>query len=138
MKEKLSSWIQKSSEKALKLEKNAIDLSVHVLIEQEEELYTAHCLEFDIVADGKTIEEAEKNILDAIVDHVTFCIATDNIDKILNPAPKEYWNKFYFGSEKLREYTFPEDYPQDDINLKSVRNFIKDVSFSKSHSHVYA
>ncbi|MFQ5823257.1 MAG: type II toxin-antitoxin system HicB family antitoxin [bacterium] len=138
MKEKISSWIQESSEKALKFEKNAINLSVHVLIEQEEDLYTAHCLEFDIVADGKTIEEVEKNILDAIVSHVGFCVAYNNIDKILNPAPQEFWTKFYFGSEKLREYTFPEDYSKEDINLSSVQKFIKDVNFSKSQSHVYA
>lgn len=75
-----------------------------MLIDKEEDLYTAHYLEFDIVADGKTIDQAKKEILSAIVNHVSFCIAVDNVENILNPAPKEYWQKFYFQESTRLNY----------------------------------
>ena len=43
-----------------------------VLIEKENNHYTAHCLQFDLVADGKTKESAKKNIMDVIVEYICF------------------------------------------------------------------
>ena len=65
----------------------------NIIIEKEEDLYTAHCLEFDIVADGKTKKEAIKNIFISIKNHTDFCLEMGNLDKIENPAPKKYWDK---------------------------------------------
>jgi len=70
-----------------------VSISANVIIEKEEDLYIAHCLEFDIVADGRTEKEAMNNIFESIVNHIDFCLAMGNIDKIENPAPKKYWDK---------------------------------------------
>lgn len=135
---KISTWIQ-AEDRFLDLGEKNISLSLHVLIEREDELYTAHCLEFDIVSEGNTVKQAEKNIIQAILDHLTFCIAYENMDRIFNPAPKEFWNKFYLCSEKIGEpLELTEKYTKKYPSLSKFQGFIKDVNFGKSHSHVYA
>ncbi len=135
---KISTWIQ-AEDRFLDLGEKNISLSLHVLIEREDELYTAHCLEFDIVSEGNTVNQAEKNIIQAILDHLTFCIAYENMDRIFNPAPKEFWSKFYLCSEKIGEpLELTEKYTKKYPSLSKFQGFIKDVNFGKSHSHVYA
>ncbi|MDI6736624.1 MAG: type II toxin-antitoxin system HicB family antitoxin [bacterium] len=65
--------------------------NVHVILYSEYNIEIAHCLEFDIVAQGKTKMEAFKNLLDAIELQVNFAIENNNIESIFNPAPPEYW-----------------------------------------------
>ncbi|MEE9233598.1 MAG: hypothetical protein V3U07_09065 [Nitrospirales bacterium] len=36
---------------------------------------------------SKTEKEARQDIIDTIVDHESFCFASDNLDNILNPTP---------------------------------------------------
>lgn len=136
---KISTWIQEAEDKFVSFSEKNVSLSLHVLIESEDELYTAHCLEFDIVSEGNTVSQAGKNIIQAILDHLSFCIAYNNMDKIFNPAPKEYWNKFYLCSEKVGEpLEITEKYTKKYPSLSRFQGFIKDVYFGKSHPHVYA
>lgn len=126
-------WVKKAKENALKFKHNNVNICAHVYFDREDELHLAHCLEFDIVAEGKTEKEAEDNILKAIVNHVVFCIGNGNIDKIMNPAPQEYWNKYYFESVPFKTpYTFPENYMYGSSKLPFLHNMIKTVEFSKS------
>jgi len=132
-------WVEKAQENALKLCSNEINICAHVWFDQEDELYLAHCLEFDIVAEGYTEKEAEKNILKAIVNHIVFCVANGNVEKIMNPAPREYWCKFYFNSKPLREpFRFTENYTYGNLKLPFLHNFISTVEFNKSVSHAKA
>ncbi|HDQ25485.1 MAG TPA: type II toxin-antitoxin system HicB family antitoxin [bacterium] len=39
---------------------------LNAVIIKEEKWYVAHCLELDVVSQGKTIEEAEKNLKEAV------------------------------------------------------------------------
>ncbi|MCI0692318.1 hypothetical protein L0337_09985 [candidate division KSB1 bacterium] len=129
---RIDAWMEKANENALKLTSESVEIYVHILIDKEDDLYTAHCLEFDIVADGKTVTEARQEILKAIVNHVSFCIATNNTDNIMNPAPGEYWNKYYFKSKKVdKPYQFPKDYSYDDVKLPFLHNLIPQVTFNK-------
>ncbi len=43
--------IKKSNENSIKCK---ISIAAHIILEKEEDIYTVHCLEYDIVADGKT------------------------------------------------------------------------------------
>ena len=53
----------------------------------------AHCLEFDIVAQGETFEEARKNLAELIKEQFSFAFEKDIEEKTLfHPAPKEYWD----------------------------------------------
>jgi len=38
----------------------------NAVITKEEKLYVAHCVELDVVSQGKSIEEAEKNLKEAV------------------------------------------------------------------------
>lgn len=64
---------------------------VHVLLYCEEAHYAAHCLEFDLVAQGATTEEAFRNLLDAIELQAAYAQETGDLGNLIQPAPPEYW-----------------------------------------------
>lgn len=52
----------------------------------------AHCLEFDIVAQGKTFEEARQSLASLIKEQFDFSFEKDIEEKTLfHPAPSKYW-----------------------------------------------
>ncbi len=86
-------WIKDAYENAVRITENGILVNVHVIIEKDDDLYSAHCLEFDLVGEGDTIEAAQESILDNIKNHISFAISKGLFEKIIDPAPPEYWNK---------------------------------------------
>ena len=131
--EDAKSWIHSAQKNAIKYEQKGVQICVHVLLDREEELFTAHCLEFDIVTDGKTKKEVRKNIINSIVSHVSFCLAMNNESKMMNPAPQEYWNKFYFTyAIKENPFIFPKEFTYEDNRLPFLRNLIPEVEFNSS------
>jgi predicted RNase H-like HicB family nuclease len=104
----MNNWISDISAQTIAFNKGQVQFNIHVLIEKEDGVFSAHCLEFDITADGKTLEEALQNIIDCMKNHIEFCIEMGNYDQILNPAPQEYWNKLLM-SRPLRSFPFPEN-----------------------------
>jgi predicted RNase H-like HicB family nuclease len=53
----------------------------------------AHCLEFDLVAQGETREEARENLAGLIRTHIQFAVEKDIEEKSLfHPAPSKYWD----------------------------------------------
>lgn len=66
-------------------------LTVHVLLYRENALYIAHCLEFDLVAQGGTTHEAFQNLLDAIEIQAAYVQETGDLKNLIQPAPPEYW-----------------------------------------------
>jgi hypothetical protein len=93
------SWKEDSLRDTIHFGDELLEVSTHLIIsyDKEDKLYNAHSLEFDIVAEGKTRNKAIKEVLQAILSHITFCIAYENNDKIISPAPDEYWKEFYEG-----------------------------------------
>ncbi|MBC8233375.1 hypothetical protein H8E77_27825 [bacterium] len=72
-----------------------------VLMEKQEDVFTAHCLQFDIVTEGNTIAEAEEMIVDAIFEYITFALEHNFTQFLFNPAPPEDWQKLIYScSEK--------------------------------------
>lgn len=132
--------IEKAKENAVKFTKEGtnkgVSKCVHVLIYQENELYLAHCLEFDIVAEGYSEKEAKKNIEMAIVNHVVYCVGKGNIDKIMNPAPSEYWNSFLFESRpKGKPFKFPKNYKYGNYSLPFLSDIIGGVEYNEGLVH---
>jgi predicted RNase H-like HicB family nuclease len=66
-------------------------LTVHVLLYREKAHYVAHCLEFDLVAQGATTHEAFQNLLDAIELQAAYVQETGELRNLIQPAPPEYW-----------------------------------------------
>ena len=69
-----------------------------VLLEKQEDCYTAHCLQLDLVTDGDTKAEAEAMIVDAISEQITFAIENNLIDYLFQPAAPAEWRKLVYSS----------------------------------------
>lgn len=53
----------------------------------------AHCLEFDIVAQGQTFEQANESLAELIKEQIDFAVEKDLEDTVLfHPAPSKYWD----------------------------------------------
>ena len=71
------------------------DIRLDVLIKKEEDYYTAHCLQFDIVATDDTRDGIKKAILDLCVSHIQFSYENNNMEYLFPPAPKEVWAEYF-------------------------------------------
>ena len=80
------------------------DIDLHILIEREDDLYSALCLELDIASQGTTIEEARKNIREAIELYLEEVLeAGEEKEFIPRPAPVEEWLKYFeVEAQKLK------------------------------------
>jgi predicted RNase H-like HicB family nuclease len=81
----------------------------NVLIKKEMDLFVAHCLELDIVATGKTLDEAKGDLKDLIEAQVECAFANNNLDNLFRPAPSEAWREFYSCTSR----------PEERIDVKS-------------------
>jgi hypothetical protein len=82
-----------------------LTLSVVIMKEsyQQKSLWVAQCLEYDIAAQGDTIQQALKALDVAVVAQLTVYLKNNqNPLEMLPRAPKEYWNMYSQG-EALRD-----------------------------------
>ncbi len=82
---------------------NETVLNLHVLYEEHDGVVTAHCLDFDIVTQGINTEEAETMLKDAVLEHVLFALENNLVQKLHDPAPPEFWEKYY--TERFKDQT---------------------------------
>ena len=76
-------------------------LTLHSIIEKENGLYSALCLELDVASQGKTAIEAKKNLQEAIELYLEEVIeAKEEKDFIPRPAPRSEWIKFFKAEAK--------------------------------------
>lgn len=68
---------------------------VNALFYHEGDLLVGHCLELDIVATGKDIEEAKNKMRDLIIAQVRYALENDNMEYLYKPAPPEIWKMFW-------------------------------------------
>jgi hypothetical protein len=113
-------WKDKAIKSAIKFANGEIEISLHIFVsyDEKDKRYNAHALEFDIVGEGKTPKKAIKELLELVNNHISFCIAYDNKDKIVFPAPEEYWTKFYKAGQdgSIRTPKVPK-YDDKDLNI---------------------
>lgn len=75
----------------------------NILITFEEDLFIAHCLELDIVATGRTIDQTQKDIIALICAQVDYAFGNDNLENLYHPAPKDVWQAFYACKKQMRK-----------------------------------
>ena len=63
-----------------------------VLMSQQDGKFYAHCLAFDLLAEGKTVLEAKKNLAEMIFEHIRFFVEKNMEPFIFRPAPLKYWD----------------------------------------------
>ena len=77
-------------------------LHLHNLIEKEGNLYSAICLELNVASQGKTIEEAKKNLHEAVALYIEDVLESgDKQNFIPRPASMEEWIKFFDAEAKF-------------------------------------
>ena len=64
--------------------------------------YIAHCLEFDLVAEGVVAKEAKENLNSLISSYLQFAREKNIEEFAYHPAPKTYWDRFKEDLEVIR------------------------------------
>ncbi len=89
------------------------------MIEREGELFSALCLELNVASQGRTVEEAEKNIKEAIELFLEDVYAAgDEKEFIPRPAPVEEWLKYFRKEAEILKEKLLKD--KKCFNLKEV------------------
>ena len=77
--------------------KLSVDKNLHILIVKDKgkKVFLAHCLDMDIVSQGKTPKEAISELIGLIKTQMEYCLENDMLDTLFRPAPKEYWDMYH-------------------------------------------
>jgi len=102
------------------------EFHLDILIKKEKEYYSAHCLQFDIVATDDTLKGVQKAIKDLCIAHIENSIANQNLDFLLSPAPQEVWTEYYASLENRKCKVKQESLPSSPKSRSSFR--IQEVS----------
>ena len=95
-------------------------LLLHNLIEKEDNLYSAICLELNVASQGETVEEAKNNLQEAVELYLEDVIESrDERDFIPRPAPMEEWVKFFKAEAKFIDNEY-NDHTIDIIGNRNV------------------
>jgi predicted RNase H-like HicB family nuclease len=102
--------------------------TINCLQYKDGDIFIAHCLEFDLVAEGDTQEEARKNLADLIKTHIQFASEKDIEEKSLfRPAPPQYWKIFHDMQSRIARQSF--------LHRKriSVQDILNDMNCTYAH-----
>jgi len=102
--------------------KKKFQSSLHVIEYKDGDRFIAHCLEFDLVAQGSTSEEARDNLADLTFSYLHFGMEKDIEQFSYHPAPKVYWDKF----KQIHRKKVLSRHSVDPALLKVPKNRIKD------------
>ena len=73
----------------------------NVLIDKQEGIHVAHCLEMGLVAVSEDVEELPAIMSKLIVRQVEFALSNNNPSDIYHPAPLEVWQKFRIAKQEV-------------------------------------
>ena len=94
--------------------KQNISFNLSVLIFQEDKTWIAQCLEWDVAAQGKTIDDALGSFERTFVGQIILDVeAGRNPLEGTSQAPREYWKMFDIAKklEERKPFYFPEEIP---------------------------
>lgn len=80
-------------------------MAFNVLIKKSDSDFVAHCLELDIVATGRDLDEVLADMGDLITAQIDYAFSNDNLENLYHPAPADVWKEFYtcrVGRQKRR------------------------------------
>jgi predicted RNase H-like HicB family nuclease len=90
--------------------------TLDVLMSQEEGKFYAHCLAFDLLSEGKTEQQAKKNLAEMIFEHIRFFVEKSMEPFIFHPAPMKYWNILKMVK---KETHFSSNFPEELLRATS-------------------
>jgi len=92
--------------------------------------YIAHCLEFDIVAQGETADDARKRLAGLIKEQIIFTTERDIEEKALfHPAPSKYWEILHHLRTRQARKILLEDDPRH-ITTKDILGCMESTNAS--------
>ena len=77
-------------------------IQTDVLFWKEKGGFFGHCLQFDIVSTGQTLEEVRDQMRRLILAHVNYVEEHDNWDYLYRPAPQEIWQRFALAERRAQ------------------------------------
>lgn len=66
----------------------------YLLIQKKEDRFLAHCLDFDLIVAGPTLEEATRRLDAMITSYVERAYETSDYAALMTVAPERYWEQF--------------------------------------------
>lgn len=72
-----------------------LGIPLHGVVYRDGNHWVSHCLELDIVGQGRTPQSAFKNSLEMCMVQIEDALAVGDLQSIIRPAPAEYWALFY-------------------------------------------
>jgi predicted RNase H-like HicB family nuclease len=75
------------------------DISLRVVFYKDDNRWIAHCLEFDLLGDGRTKEKALESLTAAIDLQLEESFKHKNPGNLFSPAPSEAWEMFALGKD---------------------------------------
>lgn len=91
-------------------------IHLDIVLYREDDLFVAHCLQLDIIAQATTVEQAKCNIEDLIIAHTEYTIKHDDWDNYFKPAPDIYW-ALLPEAEQEEEETLQTEIPNMDLAM---------------------
>jgi hypothetical protein len=82
--------------------KSTTDLSIDLraVIYTEHNVWIAHCLEMDVVAEGASADQALGDLLDLCAYQIEYSLAQGDLRSIFRPAPEETWVMYWRAHKK--------------------------------------
>uniref|UniRef100_A0A7C2NWN1 Uncharacterized protein n=1 Tax=Schlesneria paludicola TaxID=360056 RepID=A0A7C2NWN1_9PLAN len=77
-------------------------LELRGVVYREGEQGFAHCLELDIVAEGRDRIEAVNSVVDLCEFQIATALRNNDLESIFRPAPAQYWSLFYSATRRSR------------------------------------
>lgn len=85
--------------------------------EEDPSKTVAHCLQMDVVAVGANKPEAIRLLKELLEDLIITSWKDGTFDKIMNPAPKKYWEMF----ANAKPYRAPQSVVNHRIRARPIR-----------------
>jgi hypothetical protein len=106
------------------------NVDLHILFYKENDAIFAHCLEFDLIGDGETQEEALDSLAQAMKIQMDESFESGNVKNLIAPAPAEYWRMYFQGepSEIVVKATFRLEVQHEQLEINEVvgRDYVPD------------
>jgi predicted RNase H-like HicB family nuclease len=74
-------------------------LPLRIVFYKDEADWIAHCLEFDLIGDGSTRQEAMERLVEAIVLQIQASVENENTANLFTPADGKYLRMFAAGKD---------------------------------------
>jgi hypothetical protein len=73
---------------------NELRVALRAVVYPHRKWWIAHCLELDLVAEGKSPEAALNDLMDLSITQVETAAQAGNLESVFCPAPPEIWTMF--------------------------------------------